>query len=531
MIKKLAILIFVFIISITVGCSKDIDDPIPEEEDNEEVIEIPEETKKIVIAGRSDWQGTDHFQVNEINSLQKLIGDSLIILNENKEMVPNIADSIEIADDGSYFKIILPEGLTFGDGTPVTPEDVKASVLYGLNNSPYKWDYMNIYEIKINGNEIEFSTDFFSSTCLYNFCSTYVPVAQKNQIESLARDEMLTQSDQFGLFYVDEFVTGSHYTLFRNDGYKTNNTEVENKGPSYIEEIEIKIIPDGLSRVNALKNGEVDIAMLVPGNYVHELKENPDIEVIEYTTPGMRFLSLNLNNPILSDIKVREAIALAINREEIEEENKGIVKTAYSFVVPEMLDYSQEAYDYYKNTYSNDVDKAKILLTEAKWIDSDDNGYLDKDGQIFEITINASISDTDVTTQVFQTQMKEIGIKVNIEILDYVNLREKVENGEYDAAFVGFTWIDPPSILPYMIKDVTSVIDSSFFDLSFEAAFIQDNVERQKQLLEAQKILMDELCKIPVLQTIDYIAYNKRVTGLKVLPDTDILFNDVDVVQ
>lgn len=529
--KIITILIFIFIISTTAGCRSDIDEPILEEEIDEEVIEIPEEPKKIVIAGRSDWQGTDHFQINEINSLQKLIGDSLIVLNENKEMVPNIAASFEIADDGSYFKIVLPEGLTFCNGTPVTPEDVKASVLYGLKNSPYRWDYMNIYEININGNEIEFLTESFSSTCLYNFCSTYVPIAQKSQIESLTRDEMLTQSDQYGLFYIDEFVAGSHYTLLRNDGYKTNIPEVENKGPSYIDEIKIKIIPDGLSRVNALKNGEVDIAMLVPGNYITEIKENTDIEVIEYATPGIRFLSLNLNNPILSDIKVREAIALAINREEIEEANKGIVKTAYSFVVPEMLDYSQEVYDYYKNTYSNNVDKAKIILDEAGWVDSDDDGYLDKNGQIFEITVNASVSDTDDTTQVLQTQMKKIGIKVNIEMLDYVNLREKVENGEYDVAFVGFTWIDPPSILPYMIKDTSSVIDSSFFDLSFEAAFIQDDVERQKQLFEAQKLLMDELCKIPVLQTIDYIAYNKRVTGLKVLSDTDILFNDVDIVE
>lgn len=491
------------------------------------------ETKKVTVAIADDWQGTDHFQADQINQFQKLIGDSLIVLDSDKNMVANVASSVEIDPDGAYVRLTLDEAMTFGDGTPVTPEDVKASILYGLENSPYKWDYMNIVDFKIDGNTIDLITDSYSSTMLYNLCSTYIPIAQKKQIEALSVEEMLTQSDQYGLFYVDEFVSGSHYTLLRNDGYVTHNKEIENKGSSHIEEVTIKIMPDEFSRVNALLSGEIDIAAHVPAENVPQLREDPNIEVIEYVPAGMRWLALNASHPFFQDIKVREAIALAINREEIADANAGLLKTAYSFIVPEMLDYDQRLYDYYKNTYCNDVEKAKRLLDEAGWKDSDGDGVLDKDGQAFEVSVLGPASQPDIktTTLVFQNQMKKLGIKVDINILEYGYLREKAGNQDYDMAFVGMVWIDPPSILPYMIQDEASVIDQSYFDIAANAAFAESKEARLEQLGQAQRILMDELYKIPVCQSIDFLAYNKRITGLKILPDTDILFNDVDIIE
>lgn len=540
--KKIMVMLLalLMVLMLATGCASKANEAKVENDNNNVVSESNETTevkdegpKKISIAIASDWQGTDHFQADEINQFQKLIGDSLIVLDDNLKMTKNVASGLEIAEDGTFVKITVPEGLTFGNGDPVTPEDIKASVEYGLENSPYRWDYMNVYEINIEGNDVMLMTDTYSSTMLYNFCSTYIPIAQKSQIDALSVDEMLTESDQYGLFYVDEFVSGSHYKLLKNEGYKTNNDEISNKGASHIDEVAIKIMPDGFSRVNALISGEIDIAALVPAENVPQLKENPEIEVIERPSTGMRFLALNSQKPMFEDIRVREAIAQAINREQIEDANQGNVRVAYSFVVPEMLDFSQGAHDYYKDNYSNNVEKAKKLLDEAGWKDTDGNGVRDKDGVELEFSVlgGATLPDIKVTTQVLQAQMMNIGVKVNIETLDYSYLREKASSGDYDAAFVGFAWIDPPSILPYMLKDEASVMDGTYFDRAMEAAFIQDKDERVKELFEVQKILMDELYKIPVLQSYDYLAYNKRIVGLKILPDHDILFNDVDLTK
>lgn len=540
--KKIGILLLALLLLmlVSVGCSSENSEGnveantgSPAETTTENPVEEFSGPKELTIAITSDWQGTDHYQADEINQFQKLIGDSLIVLNSDLVISKNVASGLDIAEDGTYVKISVPEGITFGNGNPVTPEDVKASVEYGLENSPYRWDYMNIYEIKIEGNDVILMTDYYSSTMLYNFCSTYIPIAQKSQIESLTVDEMLTESDQYGLFYVDEFVSGSHYNLLRNDGYKTNNEEVDNKGASNIEKITMKIMPDGFSRVNALVSGEIDIASLVPAENIPQLEADPNITIIERPSPGMRFLSLNSQNPLFSDIRVRESIALAINREQIVDANKNNVRAAYSFVVPEMLDYSQEAHDYYKNNFSNDVEKAKKLLDEAGWKDTNGDGIRDKDGVELEFSVMGGVTlpDIKITTQVLQVQMLEIGAKVNIETIDYSYLREKVSSGDYDAAFVGFAWIDPPSILPYMLKDEASVMDTTYFDRAMEAAFFQDKDERVDELFAVQKILMDEVYKIPVLQSYDYLAYNNRIVGLKLLPDLDILFNDVDVTK
>lgn len=529
-------MVLFMLMAIASGCSNEV----AEVDEGEVVTDATDQTtnemkgpKEVTIAIASDWQGTDHYQADEINQFQKLIGDSLIVLNSKLEISNNIASEVDIAADGTTVKITVPEGIAFGNGDPVTPEDVKASIEYGLVNSPYRWDYMNIVEITIEGNQVILKTDYYSSTMLYNFCSTYIPVAQKSQIDSLTIDKMLTESDQYGLFYVEEFVSGSHYTLLKNEGYKTTNADIENKGASNIDKVTIKIMPDGFSRVNALISGEIDIAAAVPAENIPQLESDPNISIIERPSPGMRFLSLNSKNPLFEDNRVREAIAQAINREQIEEANQKNVRVAYSFVVPEMLDYSQEAYDYYKETYSNNVEKAKQLLDDAGWKDTNANGIRDKDGVELEFSVmgGATLPDIKVTTQVLQVQMLSIGVKVNIETLDYSYLREKVSNGDYDAAFIGFAWIDPPSILPYMVKDEASVMDPTYFDRATESAFIQDKGERVAEIFAVQKILMDELYMIPLLQSYDYLAFNNRIVGLKLLPDLDVLFNDVDVTQ
>lgn len=490
-----------------------------------------DEPKKIVFAEAYEWEGVDTYQV-EWNGLAQTahINELLTYDMNTKELVPNTAISFEISEDKKTITLTLPEGLSYGNGEPVLPEDIKRSIEWGLEVSPYSWDYLIIQDIEIDGNNVIIRSEEFSSTVMYYLTSNYLPIVSKAQIENSTAEELLFKAMQYGLFYVEEYVAGSHATLKRNENFKTNNPNVENKGPSHISELVVKFMPDGFSRVAGLKAGEIDIASSIPVENVEELENDPNIEVVKIPVPGMVFLTLNMDNPLFQDINIRKAIACIIDRDTIATANKNFVKPAYSFIVPEMMDYSSDISEYYKNNFSNNLDKAKKLLADAGWEDTDGDGYLDKNGEIFEFSLlsGSEATHSKNTIQVMQVGFKEIGMKVNIGTAENGYLKEKMKTDDYDAIIKGFEWAEPASILPYIIYDSNNLGKEEYYDMLVAAATIEDNDERISKFAEAQKILMDEVAFIPLLQEFSILAYRNNITGVKFLFDNRLIFNDID---
>lgn len=495
------------------------------------VQEEQEEPKKLVIAESLEWTGLDPYQLEWVGAAQTAISEGFLTMDyETKELVPNTAVEFELLDDEKTIKLTIPEGLSYGNGEPVLPEDIKRSIEWGLEMSPYNWDYLVIQDIEIDGNDVFIKSKDFSATVMYYLTNNFMPIMSKKQIENLTSEELLTKAVPYGMFYIDEFVSGSYVSLKRNEYYKTNNPNVENRGPSPISELTVKFMPDAFSRLTGLVSGEIDIVFGIPVENAHELENNPDIEVYKFAEPGLNYLTLNMDNPLFEDINVRKAIAYAIDREAIAKANNYYVKPAFSFIVPEMMDYSDEVAEYYENTYANDIQKAKKLLIDAGWSDTNEDGYIDKDGNIFEFSLIAPSESfhSKMTIQLIQAQLKELGIKINIETLEKNYIKEKMSNDEYDAVFKGFYWAEPISILPYIILDSNNIENEKYFDIISTCSTIRDKDERISKLAEAQKLLMDEVTIIPILQEYCVLAYRNNITGIKILADGTFYFNDID---
>jgi peptide/nickel transport system substrate-binding protein len=492
--------------------------------------ETGSDRKQLVVATALDWEGTDCYQVNVVQTEQTIMADSLLCLNsKTKELQPNIASSFEVSEDGRTIKLTVPEDITYADGTPLTPDDVKRSIEWGFEISPYSSDYASIREVSVEGDQVIISLDNYSATVMYYLTSFFMPVMSREQIENTSAQDLLMGASPYGLFSVDEYVAASHVRLTRNDGYKTNNPEAANKGASLIDEVLVKIMPDGFSRITAIKSGEADIVVDIPTQNYEELKNDPDIELIASEAPGLQFLTLNKDNPLFADIRIRTAIAYALDRERLIEANKGFIKPAYSFVTSSMLDYDQEIADYYKTAYCDKLDQAKQILKDAGWADTDGDGYLDKDGKAFEFTttaVSTSVFAKNVA-QIMQANLKEIGIKLNIEMMEQGYLREKETQDEYDAALDGFEWPEPMSILPYIVRDSDNIEHEEFFDMIVKAGGIADNGARAKAVGEAQKVLMDEVAFIPLYSESRLSAVRKNVTGLYFVDGIPV-FNNVD---
>jgi len=492
--------------------------------------------KRLVFAESFEWEAMDLYQVEWDGLAQTAHTDGLLTFDlDSGEYVPNIASSFEILEGGTVIKLTIPEDLRYGDGTVLKPEDIKRSIEWGLEVSPYNWDYMVIQDITIDGNDVYLHCESYSTTLSnYYLTSFYLSTISADQINGSTQEELLTQARQYAPFYlesIDDYVAGSHVVLKRNEHYRTNNPSLSNQGPALFEELEVKFMPDGFSRVSGLKSGEIDIAADIPMENIKELENDPEIEVIKRNVPGINYMVLNKDNPLFSDINIRKAIALAINRDQIVTANQGYVLPAYSFIVPEMLDYSDEAVNYYRDNYANDIELAKELLADAGWADTDGDGYLDRDGQVFEFSLLSATESTHSknTLQIMQSDFREIGIKLNVSTAESGYISSATKDDDYDAAILIFIWAEPASILPYLTNDPNNLEDESYYELINEALVTEDDEARIALFVAAQKVMMDELAYIPILQEMSVIAYRNNISGIKFLEDKRIVFNDIEI--
>ncbi|HWQ58740.1 MAG TPA: ABC transporter substrate-binding protein [Clostridia bacterium] len=484
---------------------------------------------ELVISVTTEWEGSDLYQISTFSPVHRLIADTLFVFDqETGELTPSIASALNVSEDGKTVTVTIPEGKKFANGEPLLPEDVKRSVEWGLEISPYNSDYQCIESIDIDGNDVIFNLSEYSQCFMFYLQSPFFCVIDKDQIDTLSEEELLVKAMPYGPFYITEYVPGSHITLARNEYYTTDNKYFENKGIATLEKITARIITESFTYVEGLKSGEINVLSDLPVDYIEEISAIPEIVVQGIDTPGMNFIILNKDDPLFADINVRKAIALAINREQIGEVMSGLVEPAYSFVVPSMMDYDQGIADYYKETYCNDVEQAKQLLAAAGWADTDGDGYLDKDGQIFEFSYTVTTDPTsERVAQIVQLQLKDIGVKLNIEAMTRSTRRTAVREDTYQATVHEFSWAEPSSILPYLIHDNDNLENQAFYDLAIGGGAEPDAAKRVQMFADAQKILMDELAYIPLFKLKFFRAYRTDLDTIVIFKDGAMYFNDI----
>lgn len=488
----------------------------------------------LVIVEPNEWLGMDTLQTAYYTSMQTLVADPLLMRNDEGDIVPCLASDYDIAEDGKSITLTIPEGLKFATGEPLLPEDVKASIQHGLELSPMNADYSKIQSIEIDGNKVILYLDQYSSSVLYYLTWQYISVIDEDQINSLNEDELLWSAVPYGLYTLKEFVPGSHAEIVPNKHYKTSFPGVINQGEASVSQITVKFMGDMFSIVQGLKAGEIDIAFQVSFDNLDEFIDNEEFE-IHYNEPAFGiYMFFNNDNPILEDDNVCEALMLLINREQIEEQNS-MYKTSYSHVVDNMIGFDQEIYDYFKDNYSNNPEKAQQLLEEAGYTNLDKDGYLvDEKGNRLEFTTIFYHPQTQQLAELLQIQMKNVGIMMNIEQVDFSVWDNNVTSEKFDAA-IGLYGADygGGANITYRLRD-PNMLDQgqtkAFYDSVERFETIQDPSEASKELANAQKIMVDSLRCFPFMQLRTASVYRKDVKGLKFLSTQGgiVLVNDVE---
>lgn len=373
-----------------------------------------------------------------------LVFDSLLGANDKAEPIPAMAEKYETSEDGLTWTFFLKKGLVWSDGTPITAHDVVFSLdiprqegYDGPRASSFApietLEAVDDHTVKIvlNKKEAKFVWTAGGYGILPKHILGEVPVAELGGHEFFKGPTVTS-----GPFKFSEWKAGEHLTFVRNDSY--------HEGAPFLEKVIYKIVPDQNALLAQLQAGDIDY-MGVPAADYNTVKDWDHIKIQSGLDLSYSYFGYNLRNPLFQDEKVRYALGMAIDREAIVAsvmDGQGEV----AHVPTSPLSWSYNDGRVTKLEYN--PEEAKKLLAEAGWTDTDGDGILDKDGVkfAFEVKTNQGNKVREDIAVVIQQQLKEIGVEVTPNIMEWSAFIQDVTkpNFKFDTVILGWALgIDP----------------------------------------------------------------------------------------
>src|SRR5699024_4732025 len=320
--------------------------------------------EKIVFAANTDVQSLDPHNANDKTSSQviDMIYNRLLKYDEDNNIEGDMASDWEVSDDGLTWTFELEEGVKFQDGSKFDAEAVKKSFerLIDMDNGlAHSSNYQFIKDIEvIDEYVVAFETDEPSGLFEDLMADLSTFIISPEAIDEYGNDVGKSAESTIGTgqYEITDWEKDELLVLERNEDY------FDEKGITKI--IEYKTIPEDSTRVMALESEEVDVIDKVPAQDLSRLEETDGIEVKKVASTGQRMFRFDVTSEPLSDIKVRQAILHAIDRETIiDRVVPGMGEVPTSALTPAMSDYID------LDEIPYDTEKAKELLKEAGYSD------------------------------------------------------------------------------------------------------------------------------------------------------------------
>ncbi|MEC1621196.1 peptide-binding protein [Bacillus mojavensis] len=373
--------------------------------------------------------------------IEQMIYSFLTKTDEKLNVKMSLAESVKELDGGLKYDVKIKKGVKFHDGEELTADDVVFTFNIPLNKD-YKGERGSNFEMlksveKKGDYEVLFTLKYKDPNFYNNTLDSYgilpehilkdVPVAQLEDNEFNRKNPIGS-----GPFKFKEWKDGQYVKLVANDDYYD--------GRPYLDSVTYKIIPDANAAVAQLQAGDIDF-FNVPSTDYKTAESFNNVKVVTDLALSYSYIGWNEKNELFKDEKVRQALTTALDRETmVQTVLDGDAEVAY---IPE----SPASWNYPKDVevpkFKYNVKKAKKMLKEAGWEDTDGDGILDKDGKKFEFTLKTNQGNKvreDIAV-VVQEQLKKVGIKVTPQIVEWSALVEQTSapNWDYDAMVLGWS--------------------------------------------------------------------------------------------
>ena len=435
------------------------------------------------------------------------VGETLVTVNENMEIVGQLADEGEQVDDTTY-RFHIRQGVKFSNGTELTPEIVKDSIQRSIDNNSRGGD-LKIANIEVDGENVVFTTDGAYSAFVSQLTEPMTVIVDTTADTS----NYDTMPICTGPYAVSEYVSEEKIELVANENYWDGAPEIKS--------ITVKNIGSD-TKVDAMLSGDIDLAQGPDATALNRVENNDDINIVKVTGTRENDFELNCHegNP-LSDKNLRLALSYAVDRDVVAQVAGNGYSSPISTAFPPSVGYDSE--DVNGQVY--DLDKAKECLEAAGYSDSDGDGIVDKDGENLSLTISIANGSSTAVSETLQDMWKQIGVDVQIEMLE--NVSDKRASGDFDMLvspnwqtvnagdgqkYLMNRWSDGGSdnYSGYHSDEFQSVLDK------LDAAFTQE--DRVSAFVEAQQILADDAPAIWMYANDNVTLVNSKLENVTVFP-------------
>jgi peptide/nickel transport system substrate-binding protein len=455
--------------------------------------ENKDSNKKLVVGEMWKIDSIDPSTSGTLTTEKAMITETLVGVKENFELKPGLATEWKRIDANTW-SIVLRQGVKFHDGTPMDGEAVKWSLMRAIAVNPQVQTFTKIKSIEVeNDHTLKITTTAptgdFPASLHYMGASVIAP-------SSVDKAGKLIKPIGTGPFMLEQFEasTGDMEMAKYKDYWGT---------PAKLEKLEIRPLPDPNTRALALEKGEIDFTCDPPYNELERLGKEKGLKVELNPTARTYIVEMNLKKEPFNDVRVRKALSYAIDRESITKHVLfGCGTPAKGPFMPGMAWTNENLKGY---PYS--PGKAKLLLEEAGWKDTDGDGIIDKNGQPLKITLMTYPQRPGLPpmAQALQDQFKQAGIDLKIEIMENSAMSQVASTGKWDMKMSAFAtaMIPTPSyhlqVLYYSENNKLIGYNNAKVDqLIDECVAVDDQQKKYELSKQVQQILEDEVPVLPI---------------------------------
>jgi len=461
----------------------------------------------------------------------RLIYDNLVYLDTAGEPSPWLAKSWTISPDGKTYTFLLRDDVSFSDGTRFDAEAVKTNFerikKLGLGSriaAAYLAPVVEAVALDTFTFEVHLNAPYHPF--LHYLAQSWLGLISPRQIRQNP-DSIKDRPIGSGPFVVREYTPGKRAVFQRRADYAWAPAALHHTGPAYLETVILEAIPNENERAAALLDGRFELTFEAPLEHLSELQADPNLVYSNRVRPGspMRSLAFNTRRVPFDDVRVRRAIAIAINRNEI-------VRQMSSKTFSPKTDFlSANTPDYdggFRDALAYDPPRAEALLDSAGWSERGADGIRMKAGQRLSAELLTTGDERTPPSSVLaiQSDLRKIGFELRLTFVTSPRLNERVRSGNYDVLTGGWWTATTPDVL-YLLyhssqisrqntfgQDTGNLADPKLDDLLLRARQSLDLDERHVLYREIQRLLTELVPVVPLHDSHHVIVYRRELHGL-----------------
>lgn len=474
-------------------------------------------SKIVVIANDNDVTGIIPFEVSNMPSgrLEDLLYNRLFKYDKDMNVIPVLAEGYEVIDD-TTIRIPLKKGIKFHNGEEMTSEDVAFGFEMWRDRKIKAHMMDSIKNVKIlDKYTIELNLKYPFGPLIGNIIAGYSLVNKKEITENTKYKERAIGT---GPYKFAEWIPGEKITVERFEEYWDEKSDVE--------KIVFKPITEASNRAIGLEAGDIQISYEIDPINKSTIEESKELNHLEIPSTRINYLVYNTQKGILVNEKVRRALALAIDRDSIiDAVLMGNGKKAESIIPPLVFGNNPNV-----KVIPHNIEEGKRLLKEAGIQEGTKLSLM-----IADRGANVSIA------QIIQSNLKEIGIDVTIDILEWGTYLEYSGQGKHELALGGWsTGTGDADYASYPLLH-TSAIGSpgnrSFYsnkkmdEILDKARRSMNREERKKLYFEVQDLVNEDMPILPLYYGVSNLGVNKNYTNIQLSADGRHELQNIKIVK